>query len=319
MANGGFYVYRSATLWRLSPTGHFTQVAGSGAEGSWPCGGRLGDNIPALEACFSTPPHVAFGPDGQLYVADGTTTGCRTCSSSNRIRQISPPLPGYTAQEILIPSKDGQELYVFTAEGRHLRTVHALTGAVIYAFGYDNGGRLMTIQDGDGQVTTVERDGAGNPTALVGPYGQRTTLMLDANGYLASARDPAGQTTLLTYVNDGQLATLTGPKGQVHHYSYDSLGRLIKDEDPAGGSQSLARQVSQGVKVGQPDYFDVTRMTGLERITQYHVEHFTDGGKKCVLTYPDGTQSTRVIAADYTHQDTSPDGTQVSLSQSGDP
>ena len=37
--------------------------------------------------------------------------------------------PGFTATAITIPSEEGTELYVFDANGRHLRTVNTLTGA----------------------------------------------------------------------------------------------------------------------------------------------------------------------------------------------
>ena len=42
------------------------------------------------------------------------------------------------------------------------RTLHALTGAVLWTFGYDTQGRLVTMTDADGNVTTVGRDGDGD-------------------------------------------------------------------------------------------------------------------------------------------------------------
>ena len=47
------------------------------------------------------------------------------------------------------------------------------------------------MTDRDGNVTTVERDALGQPTAIVAPFGQRTALTLDGNGYLASITNPA--------------------------------------------------------------------------------------------------------------------------------
>ena len=34
-------------------------------------------------------------------------------------------------------------------------------------------------------AAAIERDSAGNPTAIVSPYGQRTSLAVDGNGFLA--------------------------------------------------------------------------------------------------------------------------------------
>ena len=39
-------------------------------------------------------------------------------------------------------------------------------------------------------VTTIEHDGAGNPTAIIGPFGQITTLAVDTNGFLKSVSNP---------------------------------------------------------------------------------------------------------------------------------
>ena len=74
------------------------------------------------------------------------------------VRKVGDPFPGFTATSTFIPSEDASEVYVFDAAGRHERTVDALTGAVRCRFGYDAAGRLATITDVDGRVTTFERD-----------------------------------------------------------------------------------------------------------------------------------------------------------------
>src|SRR5206468_8057058 len=98
-----------------------------------------------------------------------------------------------------------------------------------------------TVTDGDGNVTTVERDAVGKPMATVAPHLQRTTLGLDANGYIDGITNPAGEATQFTYYPGGLLASLTEPTGPTeptrppHLFEYDPLGRLTRDEDPAGG------------------------------------------------------------------------------------
>ena len=108
------------------------------------------------------------------------------CASSRR------PIARHALPASAIASTDGRQLYRFDANGRHLSTVDALTGATLYTFGYDSAGRLIKITDADNNGTTIERDGNGNPTAIVAPFGQRTTLTVDGNGWLASATNPAG-------------------------------------------------------------------------------------------------------------------------------
>ncbi|MGH8533427.1 MAG: hypothetical protein ACREV1_12060 [Gammaproteobacteria bacterium] len=40
-----------------------------------------------------------------------------------------------------------------------------LTGALVYQFDYDGQGRLMTVTDGDDDITHITRDALGWPTA----------------------------------------------------------------------------------------------------------------------------------------------------------
>src|SRR2546422_5776349 len=83
--------------------------------------------------------------------------------------------------------------YLFNLSGQHLRTVDALTGVVRYQFAYDGAGRLLSITDRNGNVTTIDHDGSGNPTAIVGAFGQRTLLAVNADGYLNRITSPAGE------------------------------------------------------------------------------------------------------------------------------
>ena len=51
-----------------------------------------------------------------------------------------------------------------------------MTGVTELTFGYDKAGRLVTLTDKNGLVTSIERDKAGNPKAFVAPFAQRTRL-----------------------------------------------------------------------------------------------------------------------------------------------
>ena len=175
-----------------------------------------------------------------MYITDDT---------SNRVRGIRPVLPDFGDMDVLLPSADGGELYVFDKSGRHLQTVNALTGALRYQFGYDADGYLIAVTDGSGNITAIERAGA-TPTAIVAPGGQRTTLSIDSNGWLSKVADPTGATYTMSYTPDGLLTQFADPLANIHRFTYDALGRLIKDEDPAGGTISLTRsEASNGYTV----------------------------------------------------------------------
>ncbi|HVF63172.1 MAG TPA: RHS repeat-associated core domain-containing protein [Casimicrobiaceae bacterium] len=284
---------------RVAPGGIITTLAGNGSSGF------AGDGGPAARASIRNPEGLAVGPDGSLYLAD-----------NNRIRRVAPPLPGFAATDVVAASEDGSQLYVFDGTGRHLRTLDALTNAVLFEFGYDARGRLSQVIQKTGatdNVTTIEHDAGGNPTAIVAPFGQRTTLAVDANGFLASIRNPAGEQIQLASTTGGLLTSLADPRGKTSTFSYDSDGRLTRDADPAGGVQVLARTVGA-------DQFSVARTTALARNTTYKVEDLPNAIQKRTVTAPDATQvvSQETIDAGATTT-TSPDGTVTVLQLGPDP
>jgi YD repeat-containing protein len=136
----------------------------------------------------------------------------------------------------------GIEVYVFDkTTGHHLKTVKPLTGALLYQFGYDSAGNLVTVTDATGNVTTIQRDPSEHATAIISPYGQPTLLGLDANHFLNRATDPLGKSVTFTNSNTGLLKARTDEKGNLYSYTYDGQGRLAKESDPAGGYTMLSR------------------------------------------------------------------------------
>ena len=243
---------------RVVPDGIITTVAGNGNQGYG------GDGGPATSALINLPFGVAVGPDGNFYIAD---------MPNYRIRRAVPSWPGVSISEIPIPSEDGSQLYIFNGSGQHQSTVNALTGATLFSFSYDSGGRLNTVTDGAGNITTIARDSSGNPTAIVAPFGQQTALTVDANGYLASMTDPAGESTLMSYDNGGLMTTYTDPKGNMHNFSYDANGFLVLDANPAGGYTALS-----GTSTAASKQEVVT--TALGRISTYLTEYLTTNAQR---------------------------------------
>ena len=272
-ADGSIYLtspYNAPRLRLIDADGIIRTVAGVGDDFD-----ESGLNGPATRAWLN-PYHVEIGPDGFPYA---THPG-----NGALIMVVKSALAGLGAGEILVPAQDGNEVYKFTATGKHLQTLHALTGAVLLEFGYDPDGKLATITDGDGNVTTIQRDGAGNPTAIVAPFGQVTALAVDANGFLESVANPAGESLAIQTNPGGLITQMTDPRGHSSSYSYDDLGRLIESTDRAMQSQTFGRTSS--VK-----QFTVTRTTPMGRSVAYQVKHDTPGSEVQDVTAADGTLS----------------------------
>ncbi len=236
--------------------------------------GQTSDGIAAALANI-TPESVALLPSGDLVFAD---------REMNRVRAIGSAMPGLGTSDMLIASHDGKQVYVFDQSGRHLRTVDAMTGVTLLQFGYDSQGRVATLTDRDGNQTSVERDASGAPTAIVAPFGQRTTLSLGADGLLQNIADPTGSQVSMTYAN-GLLQTYTDARGGVHRFQFDANGLLIKDQDPAGGSKGLNRTMTE-------TGFNVDVTTAMGRTTSHKVDFTLAGGTSWTNTAPDGTKAT---------------------------
>jgi len=288
---------------RVYPDGSIHGVVGSGIVCTYTPSATCGDGGPATQAGFNYLRMVTIGPDDTLYLAD---------ASNNRIRHVEPYLQGFTLATSLIASEDGSQAYIFDYLARHVQTLDTLTGAIGYQFTYDAAGRLASVTDGDGNITSIEHDANGVPTAIVAPHGQRTVLTADGNGYLAGITNPAGETVQLASTADGLLTTLTDARGGVHQFTYDAQGRLTKDEDPADGSKTLVRAEGS-------DGYAVTVTTALGRTTTYQVERLLGGGYRRLIVAPSGAQTETVQGTDGHRVTHRPDGTEINLLEGPDP
>ncbi|MEW6279042.1 MAG: RHS repeat-associated core domain-containing protein, partial [Candidatus Eremiobacterota bacterium] len=184
----------------------------------------------------------------------------------------------------------------------------------LYTFAYDPAGRLSTITDFDGNVTTIERDSNGNFTGVVGPYGQRLTVTTNPDGYMTSATTPGGRTTQYGYTPDGLLNSVIDPNGnppQITEYDLDS-GRVIQETDSGGGFVKMDR-------VELPDGWEVTFTTAMGRVSKSRLVE-AGGVITATRTDTDGTvtvSETNTLTGVTTV--TEPDGTVTTSTLSPDP
>ncbi len=262
----------------IDPRGIVRTILRGRLEGGCKYGGG-GINGPGILS-GSHPTDAAVGPDGTVYVSDNT---------ARRVFALPPALPGFTGSDLLVASGNGRELYQFDLEGRHRSTRDALTADTLVKFSYTPTGWLSTITDADGNVTTIERDAQAMPTAIVGPFGQRTVVTVDGNTRLATVSNPAGEQVRLYHSVVGLLDSLVDPRGKVHRFTYDSLGRLTRDDDPAGGFKTLTRTETN-------TSWTVAIATALGRTTTHRVDQLEGGGFQRRTTPPNGltTSHTRI-------------------------
>ena len=287
---------------RIGIDGIINTVVGTGVTG------YSGDGAPPLQAQISIAASpgggIDIGPEGSLYIAD---------TNNLRIRRVGKSFPGADIANMTIPSEDGTLIHNFDSSGRHLNTLHALTGAMLYQFNYDGNGFLVSVTDGSGNVTTIERDAEGNATAIVSPYGQRSVVGLDANGYFRSIRNPASETVEFSYTDDGLLTTMTTPRNHSYRFTYDALGRITAAEDPSSGSSTLGRtELENG--------HEVTLTSEMGRVTTYRFERLASGERRQVTLFPDGTQEETLRGIDDSSITTvTPYGETTTLIQGPDP
>ncbi|GAC1313447.1 MAG: hypothetical protein NVSMB2_01360 [Chloroflexota bacterium] len=282
---------------QISPEGIVTTLAGTGVRG------YSGDGGLATQATFYFPYDVAVGPDGAVFIAD---------EGNSTIRRIGSAFPAISVGQLTIPSGDGSQLYIFDGGGRHLKTLHALTGAALYTFSHDVAGRLTSIADADGNVTTIQHDANGNPIGIVAPFGQQTSLAVDSSGYLSRLSSPAGNTVQFTSGAAGLLSTLTDARGGVHSFSYDALGRLTKDQEPDGSAKTL-------VRTDAPNGYQLNVTSVLGRTTTYAVSRLASNAIQRTVTLADGTRAVSVTSTDGKTTLTTRDGTITTFTEGPDP
>ena len=286
----------NAVVRSVSTDGQITTVAGIPRTQ-----GDTGDGGPAARARFEFLQAVVAGAGREFLVLD---------AGNERIRAIEPPMPALSAGEFEIPSADGNQLYVFGRSGRHLRTLDAMTGATLLTFGYDAAGRLTSVADDKQLKTTIERV-AGQPTAIVGPYGHRTVLETNG-GYLSKIEDPAGSRVQMTYKADGLMTGLTDPNGGEHVYTYDDAGRLLSDRNGERGLQTLTR-------TQDGDAITVTLRTAEGRETRYRVDSLPGDRSRRTITDSSGGQTVVTERADGTTTVDRPTGERETFAFGPDP
>ena len=289
----------------VGPDGIISTIAGGGTA-------QIASRISA-KSVYLSPSGISISPDGTIYSAQGSggSEGVEGYVPTFVYRILS-NLPGFSAIDTLLASESGTELYHFDIEGKHLSTLNALTGAALYHFGYDATGRLISVTDANGAVTSIERDSNGAPLVVIAPFGQRTPIALDANGYVATITNPAGESDRMTYSANGLMTSFSDPMGGTSTMTYDPTGLLVQDTDAQGGFWDIA-----GTKTSTGPLVSMT--SALNRTTSYLTEQLATGDQRRTITDPSGTVTVQLRGANGVITTTGPDGTINTATLNADP
>ena len=208
------------------------------------------------------------------------------------IFRIGPTLPGFTAQQQILPSEDGSLLYVFDNSGRHTETRNALTNAIVFAFAYDATGQLESVTDGDGDATTIQRDPVtGNPYPSPRRTGKSPRSRSMPTAIIATVANPNSETFQMGYDAKGLMTAFTRPKAltdpdPLANYTttvtYDALGLMDRDTGADNG-------FLQTVRTEDDDGYTVSATTAEGRLSTFRIEEDAAGSTIRTNTDPVGT------------------------------
>jgi YD repeat-containing protein len=123
-------------------------------------------------------------------------------------------------QEYVHPDRSQSELYVFDSRGFHLRTLDALTKAVIVEFKYNDDMQLEAVVDGFNRTLQIQRRADGRLEAFVAPTGERSTVTLTDDGMLQNMVEPSGVQSTFQYDSGGLITSHEPPNGCRQSYEY---------------------------------------------------------------------------------------------------
>lgn len=222
-----YFVEDNTRIRRIEEDGTLKTVGGPKPTGDDDLNGYPENGNFLLENFFLSAQGLAVGQGGRYLISDGWT---------HQVFESQIAYPEFVEDELNIA--EGGAVLVFDRRGRHLRTRHAITGAVLYDFEYDAQGLLTAIVDGDSNTTTIEREAGGQATAIVSPFGQRTELAIGTDGWLESIENPNQEKHSFSY-RLGLMTEKIDPRGFLKSYEYSDLGRLTAAVDEEENRRSF--------------------------------------------------------------------------------
>ncbi|HVU09389.1 MAG TPA: LamG-like jellyroll fold domain-containing protein [Verrucomicrobiae bacterium] len=185
-------------------------------------------------------------------------------------------------------ANDGNGAYVtnsFTYENpnfpHYITSIENGDGVPVAQNFYDDSGRLIAVQNANGNTTRYIHNITNNTELVIDPLGNTNTFVYDsrgnviletnalgqatANSYddnnnLLSTTDPLGHTTSYAYDVNGNRTAATNALGQATHFNFDNYGNLLSKTDALNnaisfGYDSAGRRTQVTNAMGNPTTF----------------------------------------------------------------
>jgi RHS repeat-associated protein len=195
------------------------------------------------------PTHVATGNKAQAeidYVCEGLSKLRLVRQYNTRLDQILGPFGArWNAsyfQSVLLDPSNGYGVTLLRPNGAFFKFSFNGTNWTTYLPNFLE--KLTSTQDGTGAFTswtytTLEDeaelyDATGKLVSITNRHGLVTTLQYDAQGRLSTVADPVGKTMSFSYDGFGRVSTVTLPDGNSVGYTYDSFSNLETVTYPDG-------------------------------------------------------------------------------------
>jgi RHS repeat-associated protein len=124
--------------------------------------------------------------------------------------------------------------YVYDEFGNLLSMTEDSINATV-SIAYDTVFHLpIELEDAEGNLTVIERDGQGNPIYVINELSDTTFNYFDSSGLLTKTKNEAGDSTLFEYNDFGRLTKIKNPLGDSTVFEYDTAGNVEAAIDAEG-------------------------------------------------------------------------------------
>jgi len=131
-----------------------------------------------------------------------------------------------------------ESTYTYNSEHGLLEMYDALGRKLIKNI-YDDDGRLIAQEDGDGNRTDYDHDIAGRQSIVTNRRGYSTQLFYNEEGYVTDEVDALGNITSYTYDADGNLTSRTNALGDTTSATFNDRRDQLNQTDELGNTVSF--------------------------------------------------------------------------------